>query len=192
MHLEISALSESQLAEYATVPISFVVTHRMTADAQEVDAPSRLRMTAIPEPFEKNYDAFPGMSPLDWPSRYRIHDWGILAARCDGVLIGGAAVAPAVEVGMKEEQRTDTAVLWDLRVAPAARGRQIGTALFHAAERWAVRAGYTFLLAETQDINVAACRFYQALGRTLISYVHNAYPDVPGEARLIWRRELVL
>jgi GNAT superfamily N-acetyltransferase len=39
------------------------------------------------------------------------------------------------------------------------RGLGIGAALFRAAERWAVARGARWLKVETQNVNVAACRF---------------------------------
>ena len=190
MEVEIASLPPSALAAYAAVPISFLVTQCVAIDPSDARLPHELLVVPVPEPFEKNYDALPGMSPLDWPSRYTLDDWVILVARREGVIVGGAAVAPAMDVEMDEQGQGDVAVLWDLRVAPDARGQRIGAALFRAAERWAVRGDYTVLLAETQDVNVAACRFYDAMGCTLIACEPDAYSAIPGETRLIWRRDL--
>jgi GNAT superfamily N-acetyltransferase len=190
MEVEIASLPPSELAAYAAVPISFLVTHRVAIDPSDARLHHELGVVPAPEPFEKNYDALPGMSPPDWPSRYRLDDWGILVARRRGVIVGGAAVAPAMDVEMDEKGSGDMAVLWDLRVAPDARRQGIGSALFRRAERWAARGDYTVLLAETQDVNVAACRLYEAMGCTLISCEPGAYSEIPGETRLIWRRDL--
>jgi GNAT superfamily N-acetyltransferase len=190
MEFDIAPVSESQLAEYAAVPIRFSVTQRLTLGASEALAPHELRVCPVPVPFEKDYDAHPGMSPVSWASRYQLRDWRIIVARHGSVIIGGAAFAPGADVGTDPGGRGDTAVLWDIRVAPDLRGRHIGAALFRAGEQWAARRGYPVLLAETQDINVAACRFYRAMGCTLISHELAAYPEFPDEARLLWRRDL--
>ena len=58
------------------------------------------------------------------------------------------------------EGRHDLAVLWDIRVAPSSRRRGVGAALFCAATEWAAATGYQELKVETQNVNVAACRFY--------------------------------
>jgi hypothetical protein len=47
------------------------------------------------------------------------------------------------------------------------------------------------LLVETQDINVPACELYAAAGFSVVRVDRDAYPDCPGEARLIWQRALV-
>jgi GNAT superfamily N-acetyltransferase len=73
------------------------------------------------------------------------------------------------------------AVLWDIRVAPAFRGRGVGRALFEAVETWVGARGCAELKVETQNINVAACRFYAALGCQLRTVRTDAYPLCPGE-----------
>jgi GNAT superfamily N-acetyltransferase len=191
MVVEIAPLTESELAAYATVPISFVATDRLALDVRGTDSADVLTRMPLPRPFEKNYDMLPGISPTAWHTRFMLNAWGLFVAREEEVIVGGAAIAPAVDVGMDAAGRGEAAVLWDLRVAPGRRGHRIGTALFQAAEQWAVRRGYSVMLAETQDINVAACRFYQAMGCRLISFDSNAYPDHSGEAQLVWRRALV-
>jgi GNAT superfamily N-acetyltransferase len=87
--------------------------------------------------------------------------------------------------------RNDTAALWDIRVAPENRGRGIGTALFDAVTEWCRRNGYRRLKIETQNINVAACRFYLARGCYLGGIETHAYPDYPDEIELIWYFDLM-
>jgi hypothetical protein len=43
---------------------------------------------------------------------------------------------------------------------------------------------------ETQNINVPACRFYARMRCTLGAIHRYAYPDLPGEAQLLWYRTL--
>jgi GNAT superfamily N-acetyltransferase len=61
-------------------------------------------------------------------------------------------------------RRSDLAVLWDIRVQPERRGRGVGKALFYASVDWACRRGCRQLKVETQNVNVAACRFYASQG----------------------------
>jgi len=88
------------------------------------------------------------------------------------------------------ENRRDLAVLWDLRVAPARRGAGVGTALFRAAAAHASAHGCRQLKIETQNINVAACRFYARRGCTLGAIHRFAYPGLPDEVQLLWYRTL--
>jgi GNAT superfamily N-acetyltransferase len=88
------------------------------------------------------------------------------------------------------EGRRDLAVLWDLRVAPQVRGRGVGAALFGAVADWAVGQGCRQLKVETQNTNVAACRFYARQGCVLGALNRFAYPDLPEEVQLLWYKVL--
>ncbi len=172
--------------EYQGVPIAFEVRSRLRIEA---DAGGPLLVEeAVSPAFIKDYDAIPGGSPIDWPSKWGIGGWGMARARGeDGRLVGGAAVVvDTPELGATAGR----AVLWDLRVAPDVRGQGVGRALFEAAAGWARERGCREMLIETQDINVPACRFYAAMGCTLIGARPDAYPECPGEAELIWRLAL--
>jgi GNAT superfamily N-acetyltransferase len=137
------------------------------------------------------YDAIAGNRPTDWPSRFDLSRWGFFKASLDGVRVGGAAVArPAPDFDMMEG-RADLAVLWDIRVAPSARGQGVGTALFEAAAIWASEQGCRELKIETQDVNRGACRFYARQGCVLRGVHHGAYPLFPDELQLLWCKTLV-
>jgi GNAT superfamily N-acetyltransferase len=184
--MAIRELPVSQLAAYAAVPIAIRVASRLVREPA-ASTPDALVEMPVARPFDKDYDAAPGMSPLHWAGRYALERWGLLVAEVDGRVVGGAAVAPAAEVMPEHAAARGAGVLWDLRVAPAWRGQGIGSALFRAAERWATAHGDGALIVETQDVNVAACRFYARMGCQLLSYEEHAYGSMPDEARLIWR-----
>jgi ribosomal protein S18 acetylase RimI-like enzyme len=86
--------------------------------------------------------------------------------------------------------RDDVAALWDIRVAPGQRGAGVGSALFRAAEGWAAARRCGWLKIETQNVNTAACRFYQKMGCTLGAIDRFAYPELPGEVQLLWWKAL--
>jgi GNAT superfamily N-acetyltransferase len=88
------------------------------------------------------------------------------------------------------EGRRDLAVLWDIRVAPEARGQGVGAALFGAAAAWAAARGCRQLKVETQNVNVPACRFYASQGCVLAAIHRFAYPGLPHEVQLLWYRDL--
>lgn len=67
----------------------------------------------------------------------------------------------------------------------------MGSTLFRAAEAWARARGCRQLKVETQNVNVAACRFYARQGCVLTSVHHNAYPGLPDEIQLLWYKNLV-
>jgi GNAT superfamily N-acetyltransferase len=138
----------------------------------------------------KDYDAIDGEGPATWARRFDLFNWGLLVARKDGLRVGGAVVAfnsPGVTM---LDERTDLALLWDIRVSADMRRTGVGSALFRAVESWASGRGCRSLKVETQNINVAACHFYARQGCTLGAIHRFAYPDLPDEIQLLWYKQL--
>jgi GNAT superfamily N-acetyltransferase len=191
MEIEVREDSAAALAEYARVPIAFEVAEIFEVAARE-DGLDEFVLTKrrLDAPYIKDYDAFEEESPAHWAERFDVSNWVFLAAHSAGRRVGGAALVfdtPAVEM---LEGRRDLAVLWDIRVAPEARGRGVGAALFRAAERCAVARGCRELKVETQNINVPACEFYARHGCELRASNRFAYPELPGEIQLLWHKQL--
>ena len=189
MAIEIVQEPVAALAAYAAVGCSFLVD-RLAYAAPRRDGTSALdlRERLIPAPYIKDYDADDGGGPLSWPARFDVSRWVLLGAHAAGRRVGGAALAldtPELAGG-----RGDLAVLWDLRVDPVARGRGVGSALFHAAEAAARSRGCRELMAETQNVNVPACRFYARHGCVIRTANPLAYPDLPGEVQMLWYKDL--
>ena len=191
MEVEIREEPASALAEYARVPIAFTVREVLAVVVADGGLGGLgLVPRAVAEPYVKDYDADPDQRPTAWASRFDLRRWGVLAAWAGDVRVGGAVVAwdtPGVDL---LEGRRDLALLWDLRVAPAARGHGVGAALFRSAERWAASRGARRLKVETQNVNAAACRFYARQGCTLGALHRFAYPTLPDETQLLWYKEL--
>ena len=103
---------------------------------------------------------------------------------------GGVVIAVKTEGLDMLERREDLALIWDLRVAPDLRGRGLGSALLTAAEACARAQGCKQLKVETQNINVAACRFYAQQGFTLGAIHRFAYPLLPNEIQLLWYKDV--
>jgi len=182
----------SRLAEYARVPIAFTVD-RVADVAHDNDRPGRFVLTErrVAIPGEKDYDAIAGDGPLTWARRFDLSKWALFTARVATRLVGGAVAAfDAPELTMLEGRR-DLAVLWDIRVSPNMRGRGVGSALFGKVEAWARRQDCRQLMAETQNTNVAACRFYARQGCHLQAINRSAYPDFPEEIQLVWYKDLL-
>ena len=189
MNVEVLDGTAVNLEEYARIRMSFQVTRVLDV----VALPGGFGRFNISEqdletPYLKDYDAIE--SPLQWPRSFDLSNWGFFVARSRGLYVGGAAVAfDTPEVSMLED-RKDLAVLWDIRVAPEARRQGVGTALFTAAERWAVSRACLQLKVETQNINLPACRFYARQGCVLGAIHRFAYPELPNETQLIWYKDL--
>jgi ribosomal protein S18 acetylase RimI-like enzyme len=165
-------------AAYASIPVSFEVRSMFDVAPSPADRDGvSLTERSLTVPYIKDYDVL-GDGVQRWSHLYDPARWGVLAA-----FVGDDA-------GHTRAGGDTVAYLWDLRVAPAWRRGGIGQALFGAAESWARARGCTELRVETQNINVAACRFYRRQGCSLVHVDTAAYPELPGEVRLIWSRTL--
>jgi GNAT superfamily N-acetyltransferase len=175
------------LSAYSAISIAFETTRRVevsdkVSSATMVDVPTRSTSAAV----VKDYDAIAGNHPLDWPARFDVGRWTFLAAYRSGVRVGGAVLINDDRNVDLLEGQSDLALLWDLRVAPGARGTGVGSALLCVAKSWAWSRFCTAIKVETQDINVAACRLYARHGFRLRAVNPGAYPDLPDEIQLLW------
>ena len=187
-------LSLATIESYADLPIAFEVAcvFEVTSGGAGagIGGPFALVERTLGTPYVKDYDAVAGDAPTAWAGRFDLSRWRSFFARMEGRPVGAAAVAfDTPEVEMLEGRR-DLALLWDIRVAPAARGRGVGAALVRAAERWALSKGCREWKVETQNINVPACRFYERMGCPLRTVNYGAYPDLPHEIQLLWYKDL--
>ena len=204
MTVEVLEDESQDWATYATVSIAFTVRALLQLPSRGVGARSTPQRSASASPpafetrpivpaYQKDYDREPREHSIDWPRRFDVAPWGVLVARMEGERVGGAVIAVQTEPPLDLLLDHPTgALLWDIRVTPGVRGRGVGRALLRAAERWASARGFTELMIETQDTNVPACRFYARMGCTLEAIVPGAYPTIPHETQLLWRRALDL
>jgi len=166
----------ADLLAYGSVPIVFTVTERW-------------RVGPVDRPYVKDYDAIAGNRPTDWPRRFDLSNWRLAAAFLWRTRVAGAALALG-NIELDSAAEPDDAVLWDLRVHPDRRGQGAGRQLLAWVERVARATGRVRLLAETQDVNAAACRFYAANGFTCLGIEPGAYPELSSEARVVWAKRL--
>jgi GNAT superfamily N-acetyltransferase len=189
MKIEASGIPGAALIEYARIPIVFEVNAVLDVDDQPTGGGFTLSERRIQTPYLKDYDEI-AETPPEWPRRFDTSKWGLMIVRIDDQCVGGVTVAydtPGLDI---LEGRSDLAVLWDIRVAPEKRRHGIGGSLFQAAEAWAVVRGCRHLKVETQNINVAACRFYARHGCGLRAAHPGVYPECPDEVQLLWYKDL--
>ena len=186
--IETAAIPSPLVAEYAAIPIAFDVTSVLSV-AKDGDGRFVLVEHPVARPYVKDYDAI-GDGPRDWAGRFDTSQWVLFLSRAEARAVGGATVALGTAELDVLENRRDLPILWDIRVAPAFRGRGIGRALVEAAETWALARGCRELMVETQNINVPACRFYESLGFQLRVVREHAYPDCPGETQMLWYKTI--
>lgn len=184
----LTAESPSCLNEYGQVPISFQVAERVAVGLEATIEASNLRTLPVTPPYVKDYDAIPGQRPSDWAAKWDLSKWWFAAAHLGERRVGGVAVVIDTNEIEGAAARPQVAVLWDIRVHPNVRRQGVGRQLLAFAEEHARSRGIEWMKAETQDINVAACRFYARSGYVLTSVDRSAYARFPDETQLIWRK----
>jgi GNAT superfamily N-acetyltransferase len=191
LDIQQEALTRSALDEYAAIPVAFVVNRILQVTVVDGGLGGMsFTETVVTDPYVKDYDAIEGAAPAHWPERFDISNWGLICGRRAGVRAGGAVIAVRTPGLRILGARDDVAVLWDIRVSSGERGAGVGSALFGAAADWARACGCGWLKIETQNVNTAACRFYQKMGCTLGAIDRFAYPGLPGEVQLLWWKAL--
>ncbi len=185
MAIDIVEESAEALKDYSRISIAFLVESRLRLEIIRNGLGGfNLIEEKVAHPYGKDYDHFE--PPISWPQKWDISKWGILSAFDGKTRVGGAAIAYDTQNVFMLEERKDLAALWDIRIQPDFRGREIGTKLFQHAVDWARARNCRYLKIETQNINVPACRFYAKQGCVLGSINRFAYPDLPDEVQLIW------
>ena len=193
MSLEIrqEAPTPAALTEHGKISIAFAVDRILEVTLADGGLGGMsLTETAVADPYVKDYDAIEGEGPARWAERFDVSNWGLIVAWLNGARVGGAVIAFRTADLHMLGGRDDVAVLWDIRVAPQHRGAGVGSALFRSAASWAGAQSCRWLKIETQNINAAACRFYQRMGCTLGAIDRFAYPELPAEVQLLWWKAL--
>src|ERR1700730_4835726 len=168
MEINITEEPMSALEDYGRVPIAFEVNRVFDVvvrhDGLDGFVLSERRLEV---PYIKDYDAINGEGPSTWAKRFDLSNWGLMTAHVGGQRVGGAVIAFNTPDVTMLEGLHDLAALWDIRVSSATRCQGVGSALFRTVEMWCTARGCRRLKIETQNINVAACRFYKRQGCVL-------------------------
>jgi len=176
----------SELRRHVSIPNSFET--RCVFDVHKVAGELELKERRLERLYRKDYDSIE--DPMKWPTRFDVSNWRIISAFAGSARIGGLIAAyDGAGVDMFEG-RHDLLVLWDLRVSRGARRTGVASALFDAAEAWGRAKNCLEIKVETQNTNVVACRFYARQGCRLTEANYDAYPALPDEVQLIWRKAI--
>jgi ribosomal protein S18 acetylase RimI-like enzyme len=187
--IEIREEPMSSLSKLAAIPIAFTVESVFDV-IDHSDGRFELSERNLEASWVKDYDALHENSPADWPRQFDLTNWGLIFAFVGGRRAGGAVIAYDTPKAEMLEGRRDLAVLWDLRVDPQFRRYGLGTHLCHEVDRWARNRHCREIRLETQNINVPACRFYEAQGYRVHSIGRGAYPELPDEIRFTYSKRL--
>jgi streptothricin acetyltransferase len=182
--IEIECGPVRDLRSHAAISCAF--ESRAVFDVMGEGGRNALVERTLDAPFRKDYDTVE--DPLSWVEQFDVSNWVLVSARDGNRIVGGAIGARDTAGVDMLENRRDLLVLWDLRVAPEARGAGVGSALFRAVEDWGRRHSCVELKVETQNVNVRACHLYRAQGCALAQANRGAYPELPAEVQLIWRK----
>ena len=176
----------ADLSEHAAVPSQF--DSSTVYDVLQSQLGFELSERELSVLYRKDYDQFE--DPRLWPRTFDTARWTLLAAFAGTRRVGGAIVATATPGLDLLEDRSDLAVVWDLRVAPDYRRRSVAAALLDMAQSWARAHGCGEMKVETQNTNPAACKLYMRKGFELAEVKRDAYPELPDDLQLIWRKRL--
>ena len=201
MSVKIQQVGPETLPLYASVSIAYEVMSIYRVEAVEGELSGLVLTEESVSPYIKDYDAQAQgddrpdewARPQGWANQFDLSQWGFFMAMDGERAVGGAAVVlHSPEVHMLEN-RTDLAVLWDIRVQLDQREKGIGRQLFQRAAAWSREQGCTQLKIETQNVNVPACRFYARQGchlGAILRYGYAGCPEVAHEAMLLWYLDL--
>jgi ribosomal protein S18 acetylase RimI-like enzyme len=156
----------------------YVITRSETTDLITF----QLRLVTLPVPFVKHWD-YHDQAMLD--PYHACVKAGLSVGAFDGDQIVGIAICEA-------QLWNRSLNIWQFGVAPTHRQQGIGRALMNAAAERAIEQNLRVMVAETQNTNVAAIRFYRAVGFELhgldLSYYTNNDLD-KGEVALFMKRK---
>ena len=188
VEIELREGGGDDLVGHADIPIRFLVDRVLSPRAD--GSGFELEILEPGDRWVKDYDGEDGASPARWSERFDTALWRVVSAWRGTERIGGVVLIADVPGIDMLEGRSDLALIWDLRVAPAYRRCGVGARLISAAGEWARRHGCRELKVETQNINVPAVRFYESRGFRIRSVVRNAYPGLPDELQLMLYRDV--
>lgn len=189
MATEISPITAYELSDYSKIPMTIEISSKLNVHLI-YNGLGGIKLSEVKvKPYIKDYDEMDGNKPTDWPTCFDISNWGLFLTRDNEVPVAGATVAFNTPEFNMLDGRSNLAVLWDLRVRPDYRGFGLGTELFRKATEWAKSKGCSQLNVETQNTNVAACKFYirqdcQLGGVHRFKYTNN--PKIKDEIMLVW------
>jgi ribosomal protein S18 acetylase RimI-like enzyme len=182
-------VSPSELNQYALVRSSFQ-TDVFLDVVRNVNG-FELNERRLDRPYRKDYDALD--DPNTWSGLFNTSNWIVMSAlvgETEQTRIGGAVGAFNTAGVDMLEGRSDLLVLWDIRVSSGAHRQGVGSTLLHSLEAWGRLRNCREIKVETQNTNIAACRFYARHGFRLGEANRGAYAELPNELQLIWRKDL--
>ncbi len=183
---EIRQESFAEAHRYMEVPSAFVAD--TVLDVRERPAGLQLCERPLAKPFRKDYDAI--NDPTQWRSQFDVSHWAVFAAYRGS----RRSAVPSPPSTLPVSTCWKAAAIWPFYgICESCRTpvvAEVGALLFDAVEVWGALHRCRELKIETQNTNVAACRFYASRGCTLQQANRGVYPELPLEIQLIWTKTI--
>jgi streptothricin acetyltransferase len=181
-------MTEADIARLAEIRPGFISPTVLAVErtGSGIEVGWRLVERPLPKPFDKgskyNFDQ---TEQNNIRRRFHRGDGLHLVVEWNGRIAGILDVVP--------QEWNDTAWVWNIMLDTAIRRRGVGRALFERAVAWAHRQGYRALGLETQTNNIAACKFYAAVGCRIDGIRETLYTNRDmerGEVAIFWMYEI--
>lgn len=189
MSIIIKEIDKSELKLYATLPMYVEVKSIYNLVNVSSGFEGILFKEEKVKPYIKDLGVY--SNPMDWEFDFDTSNWRFFLAYLDNLLVGAATLVFKTEGLDLLDNREDLAVLWDIRVKPEYQKRKIGSRLFQEIVKISKDYDLKQLKIETQNNNVAACKFYKNKGCQLGEINKYAYfLDDEDEIKLVWYLDL--
>ena len=143
------------------------------------------------EPYVKDLAAYERAQDLE--KMFDIKNWRFYMAFDGDKPVAAMTIAGTTKDLNMLQGRTDSCVLWDIRVADGYKHQGLGQRLLDLGVSNAREDGYKKMIIECQNNNVTACRFYQKQGALLSKidmYAYDSEPGIEDETQFIWYLDL--
>jgi streptothricin acetyltransferase len=173
-HIEIVELGEGNLGDINRLDSSFMIDSRLVLRTEE-NGDISYTVENLP-PLTKHYP----VDEIDYSTYIRNPAKAVYLAYVDGQFAG--------QVILRKNWNNYAYIEW---IVVDAGFRKLGTGrmLMERAISWAKERHLPGIMLETQDNNVAACKFYESFGFKLGGFdrfLYRAIPEVAGETALFW------
>ena len=186
-------VNESFLPKYDSIQMSVNVTSCFHIDKINRGLGGFTITEKAVEPHVKDFRTDHGTSLTHDAEQFDTTNWAFFMAFDGDLPIGGAAIASRTKEINMLSGREDLALLWDIRVDGAYKGKGVAQKLFDMAVDWSSSQGLVQMKIECQNNNVPACKFYHKQGAVLSEIDEYAYynePQYRHEVMFVWFLDL--
>lgn len=172
-------VDQSYFEQYDRIPMRINVTSSYQIEKINRGLGGFLIVETPVEPYLKDFCIGEDESVSRWDKKFDISNWVFFMA-FDGERPVGAATIVSRTKGINMlDDRSDLAVLWDIRVDDAYKRQGVGQMLFDLSKSWSREHHHKQMKIECQNNNVQAVKFYHKQGAILSKVDEYAYYNDP-------------